>query len=134
MKKKVLLVLFITMCLCLVGCEKKPDDTKPNDKKTVTFRLYSNGSTGYSWYYELDNKDIVNIKQEYDNGNCGDRDGCGGENVYTITGKKAGKATLKMNYCFVQKERCDKDVTYVFEVDKDLNITETHSGSYYENR
>ena len=124
--KKILLV--ILLLVCIVGCNKKT-----TYEKQFEFSLMSNESTGYSWDYTLSKNEIVKIYKTYDDSGCGDRDGCTGHDIYTVKALEPGTVKLSMKYCSVSNDNlCEYDVYYEIIVDKQLNITEKHYGSYYK--
>ena len=137
MKKKSFMLILITILttFCLVGC-KAGKEIEKNEKKEKSFEisLYENGSTGYNWSYNVDKEGIVEISSNYDNSGCDqDSDGCGGQRIYTIKALKSGKTTLTLKYSrFNDSDNPDKTAIYEITVDKDLNITETHHGSYFD--
>ena len=115
--KKIILILL----LILTGCKAK---------NTYKIELDSNPTTGYDWHYEMTNN-IINFEKEYDSSNCKEGIvGCGGKAIYTLTPLKEGKTTVEFKYCRGYQEPCIKAI-YEITIDKDLNITETHKGSYF---
>ena len=126
MKKIVISIMCLTIMLGLFGCKK--NTTIKEVDKSFKFSLESNPSTGYGWKYDVDNNDVISIKEEYDGSNCpNDVDGCGGNEVFTINGVKEGTASMHLKYCFLGTNECDKEVTYVFNVNGDLTISATHT-------
>ncbi len=130
MKKISILLIVLCVMFGVSGCKKGEEEKT----KEITFSLYSNSSTGYIWFYEVDQEGIIKIEGSYDSGSCPDDvEGCGGKEVYHITGLKEGKVTLSMRYQFNNDEsKVESTAIYEFTVDKDLNITETHSGTYFD--
>ncbi len=134
-KKKIILILIaIFTCICLVGCEtKKDEDNKENTENTLKISLYDNSSTGYVWSYNVSENDIIEISESSDYSNCDpEAAGCGGKKIYTIKALKPGKTTLSLDYTSIANGKTDKIAIYEITVDQKLNITETHSGSYFE--
>ncbi len=129
MKKIILSILIILLCVVTVGCKNE------KGKDSLEISLYNNSSTGYSWSEELSEEGIVEISSSYDNSNCPKGvAGCGGQKIYTIKALKPGKVTLTLTYQFVDPDK-DRDklfAIYNITVDKNLNITEEHSGNYFE--
>ncbi len=116
--KKILIILTL---LILTGCKSKT---------VYKIELDSNPSTGFDWHYEITNQ-IVDIERDYDDSNCKEGIlGCGGKTIYTLTPLKKGKTTIEFKYCRQYQEPCIK-ATYEINIDKNLNITETHKGSYF---
>ena len=142
MKKiRILFSILLVCTLVLVGCGKKDkkEDKKKNDTPTVNgesidIKLESNPSTGYSWTYELEGDDVVVLTSKYEEGeNCEDLDGCPGYEIYTVTATAPGHVNFKLVYSFAESDdpnalEADYDIT----IDKDLKITETHTGSYFD--
>ncbi|MBO5138888.1 MAG: protease inhibitor I42 family protein [Bacilli bacterium] len=133
MKKQFLLVLLllgIIFCLILV-CLKKMDINKRKNNQFI-FSLYSNSSAGYQWKYEKSIENIIKINRTYDNSGCDkDADGCGGQDVYTIEALRPGTVTLNMKYVHVNGNT-KYTAVYEFVIDDDLNISESHYGTYFE--
>ncbi len=131
MKKIGYLLITLIAIFGMVGCGKKDEG-----EKTFTFSLYSNSSTGYEWTYEVGEEGIIQIEESYDDTGCPeDVAGCGGQKIYKITGLKEGKVTLSLKYHFFTDEtRVEDTAIYQFKVDKNLNITETHSGTYFHKK
>lgn len=116
--KKIILILTI---LIVTGCKQKPK---------YKIELDSNPSTGYDWHYEITNN-IIDFERNYDDSNCKEGIlGCGGKTIYTLTPLKKGTTTVEFKYCRGYQEPCIKAI-YEITIDKDLNITETHKGSYF---
>ena len=133
MKKFFILLITLLTCTCIVGCSFI---TLPKQKgKTFTISLYDNSSTGYAWTYKISKKNIVNIKEKSDYSNCGNMIGCGGKKIYTIKALKPGNIKLSLKYSFSgDKDRPYETATYLITVDRDLNIKESHYGSYFDER
>ena len=129
MKKIIFSLLIVLLCVFTAGC----NNNRENDSFEIP--LYSNSSTGYSWSEELSEEGIVEISSRYDNSGCDEGvAGCGGEKIYTVKALKPGKVTLTLTYQFVDPDK-DRDklfAIYNITVDKNLNITEEHSGNYFE--
>lgn len=117
-------MIIIILLIISVGCTKKYSELK--------ISLDSNPSTGYLWNYEISNEDIVNISQAYDTNCKNNVSGCGGKNIYTITPKKEGEVTITFKYARnFGKDDHQLIAKYKIKVDKDLKITEKHSGNYF---
>lgn len=131
MKKFLFSIMAVLLCITMTGCGGKKEQ---NDSNRLKISLYSNASTGYSWSYTVSNEDIISISKYYDNSGCAkDVVGCGGNDVFTIKGLKPGKVTLSMKYAFVDPdERETKTAIYEITVNDDLSISETHSGTYFD--
>ena len=57
-----------------------------------------------------------------------------GYELYTVTAAKPGHVNLKLVYSRSLEENGDKlEANYDITIDDKLNITETHTGSYFEN-
>lgn len=143
MKKAKLLFSILLVCtLVLVGCGKK--DKKEDKKKekpvpatageSLDIKLESNSSTGYSWTYELEGDDVVVLTSKYEEGeNCEGRVGCPGYEIFTVTATAPGHVKFNLTYSFVDKADSNNlTANYDITIDKNLKITETHSGSYFE--
>lgn len=123
--KKILISIFLLVLL--TGCSSKKEG------KILKIELYENSSTGYNWTKEINKPDIIEIKESSDYSNCPDDVvGCGGKRIYEIKGLKEGKVILTLNYSFLGRMENDVETAvYEITVDKNLNITETHSGNYF---
>ena len=116
-----ILIIIIIGIIFITDCDDTP---------RYTIELDSNPSTGYDWHYEITNQ-IVDIERFYDDSNCKEGIlGCGGKTIYTLTPLKKGTTTIDFKYCRNYQEPCIK-ATYEINIDKNLNITETHKGSYF---
>lgn len=132
MKKIILSILCFAIIVILTGCKNNIKE-EPSTNNTLKISLDSNPSTGYNWKYEVDNDDIITIKQSYDNSECPeDVDGCGGQEIFLINGVKQGKATMNLKYCFLDTDECYRAVAYEITVDEDLSISEKHYELYFE--
>ena len=142
MKKTFLItVLLLIVCITLVGCGKKgQEDVKEENQNLVTevndftISLNANPTTGYTWSHTVENSELVEIKSEYVPNKVEDGVvGAGGNEVITIKGLKPGTTTVTFKYSRSwEPSESDKVAEYVITVDDNLNVTETHSGSYFE--
>ena len=142
MKKKILFSILL-VCLLMVGCGKKSstkqkEESNNNNTNVVTagdsidIKLDSNSSTGYSWTYDLSGDDVVTLTHSYEEGeNCEGLDGCGGQEIFTVTATGAGEVEFNLSYVSVTGETTAYEANYIITIDDDLKITETHSGSYF---
>lgn len=116
----------------VTGCGDKKKEDKEGDSFKIS--LYSNSSTGYSWSYTVSNEGIIDISESYDDSNCPpENEGCGGQQVYKVKALKPGKTTISLKYSFVEPDERDYETAiYEITVNDDLSITETHSGTYFD--
>ena len=119
MKKVIILIIILLCCGCIKIKYNEGEYVYKGKKYTI--KVDSNGSTGYSWDNKLSNEGIINIDRSYKTDCAPDLDGCGGQDVYKITGLKEGYTILNMKYCFSGRN-CIEEKTYKFKVDKDLNL------------
>ena len=139
-KTKILFSILLVCTLVLVGCSKKDKkENKENDKPAKTgesfnIELESNPSTGYVWTYEVDGDDAIALANRYEEGkDCEDLDGCPGKEIYTVTATAEGNVTFKLIYARPDSgDPYSLEAIYEIKVDKNLKISETHSGSYFE--
>lgn len=143
MKKniKILFSLLITG-LVLVGCgnNKNENEKKANKKEVKTGQKIEikveNNNSEYYWDWELFGDDNAIISYTSEEKKCEDgQDNCGETEIYTLTATAAGNSTFKLKYSNSDEEN-DDALTAIYEitVDKDLNISEKHSGSYFEQK
>lgn len=93
-------------------------------KKTVEINLKGNPTTGYNWEYNIGADDIVkevSRKYEQDDAKLG-LVGLGGTNTWIFSALKEGKTEIIFKYCRPWEEEAIESKTYIFTVDKDLNI------------
>ena len=129
--KRIISILVTVLLFC--GCSNGININ--NNSKELKINLYSNSSTGYEWTYKVSNEDIINISKSYKTNCPSDVAGCGGENVYTIKPLKEGKVTITFKYARSwESSEYDLEAIYEIVVDKGLNITETHKGTYFEEK
>ena len=126
MKKYLSLLVVLSLVVVLVGCNKSDSKNGSTTGKSVRLEFSSNSSAGETPYIEESPEGIVSIKSESDQSKCEGRAGCSFSTYYTITGVKEGKTTVT----FINKHvhgNILRKVVYNITVDKDLNITETHT-------
>ena len=116
------LMMIGAIALLMAGCAKK-------EPQTATLTLPSNPSTGYEWFVEQD-QELFDIDSEMADDTDGNDEGealvgAGGMEVFTLTPKAAGTATVTFTY-----ERSWEDaepeasMTYTLKVTKDMQISE----------
>ncbi len=129
MKRKWIIYLLLLLSVVLVGCS-----SKNKSAESFEISLYDNSSTGYYWSYDIDNKGIVDIAESSDYSKCpSDVDGCGGEKIYKVKALKSGKVRLSLEYkSSAHSDYETKTAVYDITVNKDLSITESHFGTYFE--
>ena len=124
MKKYLYLLLIVSLILVISGCGKKSIEKKGN---TIKFEFSSNSSAGEYVDIEESTKGIVSIKSESPNKDrCEGRAGCSFTTYYIISGLKEGNTTITFTKKHVHGNILRK-IAYNITVDKDLNITETHT-------
>ncbi len=139
---KILFSVLLVCILVLTGCGKK-DNKKENNKNNnnsqtagdaIDIKLDANSSTGYEWTYELTGDDAIVLANRYEEDkDCEGLDGCGGYEIFTVTATHPGHINLKLIYSRPWEENGDKlEANYDITIDGKLNITETHTGSYFE--
>ena len=135
MKKKYIIIL---LGIILIGGVSFFLITKYSNKhieKNSNFliKLSNSSSSGTSWEVDVSNPEMIKIDKEYDDSNCPkDSVGCTGYNLYYIIPQKEGNVTIQfkqMNH----DGTIESEAEYFLEIDKDKNIKETHSGSYFDN-
>lgn len=128
MKRIIKSLLIIMSIILLSGCT-----SNNKDGEELLIELSSNPSTGYNWTYNISNKDIISIEEDYDDSICEEKIvGCGGYNIYKIKALKKGETTITFTYSFPNKPKSkEQTAVYVITIDKDLKIKETHEGSYF---
>ena len=121
MSKKGISCLIALGCILLLtaGCAKK-------EPQTATISLPSNPSTGFEWFVEQD-PELFDISSEM--AEDGDEDdealvGAGETEVFTLTPKAAGTATVKFLYeRSWEDEDPDTEITYTLKVTRDMQIS-----------
>ena len=128
----IITVILLILIALIVSTVTKKSSTNKYDK-TFTISLYSNSSTGYNWHYNLSKEGIIEIEESYDNSNCKEGVvGCGGKKIYKIKALKEGKVKLSLKYKRTSSYKSGSKATYIITVDKNLQITEKHYGSYFK--
>lgn len=94
---------------------------------TARVQLKGNPTTGYEWQYEIKDTSIAKVI----NGNyvfddkTGQLDGAGGTYTWSFIGLKKGTTEVTFKYLRPWESEVLKTVTYVINVDSDLNVTVT---------
>ncbi len=118
-------LLFVTIFL-ITGCamfEKKSTEEHENEFQV---KIEENSSAAEQVKYEVGGNGVVEVSEKYESGSCGkDSDGCGGSKIYTIKSKKAGKT--KIIFTKTIQGKVVSKITYNIDVDKNLNIKESHT-------
>ena len=113
--KKYLLGLFcVVLCIALVGCGK----AKVKDNK-ITIE-YASGFP-YEWQYEIQDPDIVEF--DYDEVKESMDDGGPVVQTYYFKGIKNGSTTITFKYVSVNNGEVSDVIEYKVEVDKNLELT-----------
>lgn len=98
----------------------------------MEIKLESNPSTGYNWEISNYDKNIIKISKYYED-SCNDNAvGCGGYDVFVIESLKEGTTKVAFNYKRSGEKNILLNATYKFTVDENLNITQTHNGTYFK--
>ena len=130
MKRIIYGIIIILICGFMIGCGNKKDGS------TFEISLDENASTGYQWKKKIKKNGIVDLTFKSDYSNCEKNvDGCSGKRIYTLKALKSGTVRLTLTYSFINDNtnKTTKTAIYEIKVDDDLNISETHSGSYFDN-
>ena len=105
---------------------------KALSKNNLIIELDSNPTTGYDWTYEISDKNIIKLSESYKSECDGEMVGCGGVKIYKVKALKSG--TLTINFKYERPWEKDENIimaTYEIKIDKNLKITQTHSGNYF---
>ena len=116
---KKLIVMALVAILLLSACGKETPAPQ-----TVTVTLASNPTTGYSWQ-ATQTEELFKIESVYkENDQPEGMVGVGGAETFTLTPLKAGRTEVTLTYArpWEGGEQADQ-VVYVFEVDKNLQVT-----------
>lgn len=95
-------------------------------------KLHNNDSTGYKWEYEVSDETIIKIETNYEDEREEKVERCSGFDVHKITPLKEGKTTITFIFSHLNEDEPSYDATYEITVDKNFNISETHSGTYFD--
>ncbi len=117
MKKLIIMALAAVLILSACGKEAR-------EPQTVFFTLPSNPTTGYSWR-ATQSEELFKIENSYsEKGHAEGMVGVGGAETFTLTPLKAGKTEVTLTYArpWEDGEQADQ-VVYVFEIDRDLQVT-----------
>lgn len=132
MKKRTLLLLgalfaCVISALLLKSTAEAKSPSISKNKKTVSFSMSSNPTTGYDWSYKVNQKGIVKcIKDQYVS-DVEDSEipvsGAGGTQYYTFRAEKAGTVVITFRYQRAwEKTEYDLVKRYKIKVGKDLTI------------
>ena len=108
------------------GSAKLGDDgTASFSGKTLTIKLPSNETTGYTWSYEVSGDILKNTADKYEvDASAGSMTGVGGTQTYEFEGTGAGKATVTLTYARSwEKTESDQTCSVTVEADANGNIT-----------
>lgn len=87
--------------------------------------LHGNFSTGYVWQYAVEDKSIAELTDEeiISDDPTGERCGAGETHIWKVKGLKEGSTEVTFNYLRPWESEIDKNVTYIVNVDSNLNVT-----------
>ena len=125
MRKRTAMIIAgaVFVMMALTGCMSK-------QPQTATLSLDANPTTGYEWRVEQE-PEIFDISSEYVQDKADEElDGVGGNEVFTLTPKKEGKAKVSFYYeRSWEKDKADTSLTYQISVDGNKQIkVEAQSG------
>lgn len=113
--KKILLPALLLGSLLLTACGKK-------SPQTVTLKLPSNPTTGYSWNV-TQSEELFDITSEFQQPADQNLAGAGGTEVYTLKPKKEGTVTVEFAYARSWEEKePETKYTYELQVDKQMQV------------
>lgn len=91
--------------------------------KTCTIELTGNPTTGYTWQYDIDNKDIVTVKEDVIYLGAENQCGAPSRFVYTINAVKEGSALITFNYSRPWESNPPAETrVYRIDVDQDKRV------------
>lgn len=123
MKKYFSIFVVVLSLLLITGC----DNEEEKKLKEITLKVNLSPSAAEELRIEEDPKGIVSITTESDSEKCGTRTGCSYTVTHKIVGAKEGKTRVIIKKYNFAKKNVIKKYIYDIKVDKDLNITETHT-------
>ena len=128
MKKFVVLLISVFL---ITGCALFDNKKQEEHDNEFEVKISENSSAAEQVKYEVGGNGVVEVNERYDGGTCSsDAEGCGGSKVYIIKGVKEGKT--KIIFTKTVKGKTTNKITYNIEVDKNLNIKESHTEKEYE--
>ena len=126
MKKVCMFLALFSMLFISLACGN-------TEAKPMELKLGCSPEEGYEWKYEIKDDSILNIDDQYYKESCSkEAMGCTGVDIFNIVGLKEGKTTITFTY-YKGKEKITQAI-YEFTVSSSLEITETHSGPYFDNK
>ena len=120
-------LLFIALAAVLVLSACGQEDVPP---QTVSFKLDSNPSTGFSWQVEQ-SEELFEVKTEYTEEETEEPiNGAWGVETITLSPIKAGKTEVTLTYArpWEGGEQGDQ-LVYTFEIDRNLQVIVTDAYS-----
>ena len=130
MKKTLSLILCICTVISLItlsSCGKK-EEVVP-----VELSFISKPATGYSWRVIPSREGVVEIKERFEEDENDREDPKSGYQIFTVTPVGKGEVTLDFAYVAADVEKVELAAIYVYTVDKNLKMSETHrEGTYFD--
>ena len=118
MKKHLIIIILLTLCIFLTGCGK----TSSNE-----IVLNTNGGVPYVWEYEIEDASIINIDKVEDKELNPGTNGGVIEKHYYFKGMKKGTTTITFNYNDTRDNKIKETKKYKVIVDKNLNVKITEN-------
>jgi predicted secreted protein len=126
MKKVCMFLALFSMLFISLACGASKGEP-------MELKLGCSPAEGYEWKYEIKDDSILKIEDQYYKESCSkEAMGCTGVDIFNVVGLKEGKTTIIFTY-YKGKENITQAV-YEFTVSSSLELTETHSGPYFEEK
>jgi predicted secreted protein len=101
--------------------------------KPMELKLGCTPEDGYKWEYVIKDDSILKIEDQHYEESCSkEAMGCTGVDIFKIVGLKEGTTTIVFTY--YKGEQNITEAIYDFTVSSSLELTETHSGSYFDKK
>jgi inhibitor of cysteine peptidase len=101
-KYMAVLALFLWCILVLSACSKASADSKPDNRikagEIFTVTLDENITTGYSWSYTIDNKNVIQFDSDSTSVPKTDAAGAGGTHTWNFKAVGKGTVTIVFDY------------------------------------
>ena len=131
--KKTLLAVMALLCVCALGIwvgHVMTGEDSPAAEGTPTspvLTLDSSPTTGYDWYWEIDQEDVVAVDETYTQYAVPQDTlplvGGGGQDCMTLTGLTPGEAVVTFTYKRIWETTTPLyTLVYHVRVDEDLNV------------
>lgn len=116
MKKYFSILVLVLVVTLITGCSNK----------NIVYKFTYSPSAAESTKVVEEPEGIVSVEYSDDSKKCGDNNGCSLNAKYKIVGKKEGKTKVTITKYNDAHNEIINRITYDIQVDKNLNITETH--------